>query len=432
MKSLNLVYFHVHDLGRHLPVYGVPVEAPSLAAFAEEAVTFDRAFCSSPACTPSRACALSGRHAHTTGCIGLSHMGWPLDLKETTIVDDLNDAGYETALVGVNHERHPRTDRYAVDMTEHWDDWGTKKAVDKALAYLKIRDRTKPFFLNIGSQQPHASTWKQFEEEADPAEKTWVPVWMPDTDKVRSDQGKFQAAIRYMDHHFGRFIDGLKDAGYGDDTIIVFTTDHGISGPRTKGFLYDRGLEIALMIRMPAASHAGQRREPLIANIDYRPTWLELLGLNPPPHVQGKSFACSINDPAWRGQEAIFAERNFHGEKVPEDAPDFIDLFDPIRSIRTQDFHYIRNFNPGLRPAEPLPFTEVGAPPRPVHELYDLRHDPQELVNVAGRAEYSPVLADLNAQLEQWMRETDDFLLNGTVPDRPEQPGWGPNWFSVD
>lgn len=432
MKPKNFVYFHVHDLGRHLPVYGVPVEAPNLAAFAAEAVVFDSAFCSSPACTPSRACALSGRHAHTTGCIGLSHMGWPLHLREATIVDDLNNAGYETALVGVNHERHPRTDRYQVDMTEHWDDWGTAKAVDKALAYLKSRDRSSaPLFLNVGSQQPHASTWHQFEDSADPPPRTWVPLWMQDSAPLRADMGRFQAAIRYMDHHFGRLMAGLKELGYADDTVVVFTTDHGISGPRAKGFLYDRGLEIALMIRMPGAAHAGQRRSQLIANIDFRPTWLELLVLPVPAPVQGKSFAAAITDPAWTCQQAIFAERNFHGEKVPADAPDFTDLYDPIRSIRTRDFHYIRNFNPGLRPAEPLPFPQVGTPARPVHELYDLRHDPQELISVAGRPEYAGIVTDLSSQLEEWMRQTGDFALEGTVPARPQEPGWGPNWFQA-
>ncbi len=430
MKQLNFVYFHVHDLGRHLPVYRIPVEAPALTAFAQEAVTFDQAFCSSPACTPSRACALSGRYAHTTGCIGLSHMGWPLNLEETTIVDDLNMAGYETALVGVNHERHPRTDRYDIDMTESWDDWGTRQAVDKALEFIRGRDRTQPFFLNVGSQQPHASTWEHFADKAVSPDEVWLPLWMPDTEKVRSDQAKFQAAIRYMDHHFGLFMKGLKAMGHGDDTIVVFTTDHGISGPRTKGFLYDRGTEIALMVRLPGARHGGDRRGQLIANVDYRPTWLEMLGIEAPRHVQGKSFAKAFEDPRWPGQEAIFTERNFHGEKLDPEAADWTDLLDPMRSIRTRDFHYIRNFEPGVRPCEPIPIEGAGQPPREACELYDLRHDPQELVNVANRPEYARIRRNLDERLHTWMRNTGDFLPEGPEPERPEAPGWGPHWPS--
>lgn len=359
-------------------------------------------------------------------------MGWPLDLNETTIVDDLNDAGFETALVGVNHERHPRTDRYRLDMTEDWDDWKTENAVTKALDFLKTRDRSKPLFLNVGSQNPHASTWRTFEHCADPPEKTWIPVWMQDTESIRSAMGKFQASIRYMDEHFGRFVKGLIALGYGDNTIIVFTTDHGISGPRSKGFLYDRGLELTLMIRLPGASHGGERRQQLVANVDFRPTWLDLLGIPAPNQIQGTSFARAITQADWPGQGRIFAERNFHGEKLDPQQKEWIDLYDPIRSIRTRDFHYIRNFKPELRPAEPLPFPGTDPSPRPAQELYDLRHDPQELVNLAERPEYADIIASLSDQLLAWMRESGDFALTGPVPERPEAPGWGPNWHKVD
>lgn len=428
MKALNFVYFHVHDLGRHLPVYGVPVEAPALTAFADEALTFERAFCSSPACTPSRACALSGRHAHSTGCLGLSHMGWPLDLNETTLVDDLNAAGYLTALVGVNHERHPRTDRYTEDMTHSWDDWSTQRAVDKALNFLRDRDRERPFFLNIGSQQPHASTWKQFADNPVAADTVWLPIWMPDTAKTRADQAVFQSAIRYMDLHFGRFIAGLKAMGLDEDTIVVFTTDHGISGPRSKGFLYDRGTEITLMVRLPDGCNGGQRRKPLIANIDFRPTWLDLLGIEQPKQIQGLSFAAAFDDPHWVGQSAIFSERNFHGEKPDPKAMEYTDLFDPLRAIRTHDFHYIRNFQADLRPAEPLPICGAQQYPRPERELYDLRHDSQALINVASRPEYAAICDDLEGRLLDWMQRTGDFLPDGPIPQRPEAPGWGPFW----
>jgi N-sulfoglucosamine sulfohydrolase len=424
----NLVYFHVHDLGRHLPLYGVPVDAPALSAFAAGSVVFDRAFCSSPACTPSRACALSGRHAHATGCIGLSHMGWPLDLAQSTIVDDLNAAGFQTALVGVNHERHPRTDRYAVDLTESWDDWGTGTAVDKALAFLRQRADDRPFFLNVGSQQPHASTWHQFAACADDPAAVWLPLWMDDTPQRRVDFGRFQAAIRYMDLHFGRFIDGLKALGHDRDTIVVFTTDHGISGPRSKGFLYERGLEIALMIRMPDGLGGGTRRQQLVANVDFRPTWLELLGLPVPPALDGRSFAPAIADESWPGQARIFAERNFHGEKLCASDADYTDLYDPMRSVRSPDFHLVRNYLPHVRPAEPLPLATPPPVHRPTVELYDLRHDPQEWINVANRPEYQAIRHQLEADLDAWMTATGDFLPDNPPPTRPEAPGWGPHW----
>lgn len=425
----NLIYFHVHDLGRHIPVYGAPTDAPNLARFAGQSVTFENTFCSAAACTPSRACALSGCHAHTTGCIGLAHMGWPLDLEQRTIVDDVNDAGFESALSGVCHERHPRTDRYTVDMNRTFDDTQTAQAVDNALTFLESRDRSKRLFLNVGSQQPHASTWHRF--DPDPSHDVWLPLWCPDSDDRRAQFGRFQAAIRYMDEHFGRFIEGLDRLGYADDTAVVFTTDHGIAAPGAKSRLYDRGLEIALIIRLPGEQLAGQRRTQLIGNIDYRPTWCDLIGIAPPAGVDGKSFFPALADSRWSGNDHVFSERNFHGEKVPPEAEEYTDLYDPMRTVRTRDFRLVRYFDAAMRPLDPGPLDSGAPRPRPEIQLFDLLHDPLELIDVAGRPEYAPVRRQLEADLANWMHQTGDFLP-GPPPARPDVPGWGPNWPAAD
>jgi arylsulfatase A-like enzyme len=443
----NLIYFHVHDLGRHLPVYGVPVAAPHLAKFATQAVTFTHAFCSSTACTPSRGCALSGRYAHSTGCIGLAHMGWPLPLAENTVADDFRAAGYQTILSGVNHERHPRSDRYEIDVTRHWDDWRTERAVDNALAALDGRDAARPFFLNVGSQQPHASTWHLFADAPVPPDEVWTPTWCPDTPMLRREFGKFQAAIKYMDHHFGRLVDGLRQRGLLDSSAIVFTTDHGISGPRAKSLLYDRGTEIALMVRLPGGEHGGELRDTLVGNVDFRPTWAAMLGVPLVSEAQGKSFAEAFWDAGAAPSDAVFMERNYHGERPFRGATDYLDKFDPIRAVRTRHLKYIWNLHPEARTDCPLPFDapqgwdplaagpgdglDFLAPetdrPRPEIELYDLRHDPQEFINLAGRPEYAAAQADLRQRLDQWMRATGDFAP-AAPPPRPEEPGWGRAW----
>ncbi|MCD8483831.1 MAG: sulfatase-like hydrolase/transferase [Verrucomicrobia bacterium] len=104
----NILYFVCHDLGRALGSYGAHIPTPHLDAFAAEGIRFSDAHCASPACSPSRACVMSGKYAHTTGALGLSHMGWPLHRDFPTTVDDFNAAGYTTMLSGINHERHPK------------------------------------------------------------------------------------------------------------------------------------------------------------------------------------------------------------------------------------------------------------------------------------------------------------------------------------
>jgi len=447
MNPPNILYFVCHDLGRQLGCYGLPVSTHCLDRFAAEGIRFTRAFCSSPACSPSRACAMTGRHAHNTGAIGLSHMGWPLDLRHRTIIDDLNAAGYETILSGVNHERHPRTDRYQTDLTRTWADWQSDRAVDHAIAYLESRGRSRPFYLNIGTQEPHQVTWKDVGTRIPgpvPPEETAIPLGFPDTPRMREEMSRFQASAAFMDHHFGRLMEALDRLGLRDNTLVVFTTDHGISGPRAKGTLFDFGTEIALLVRNPGGKGAGTVSDALIPNIDFRPTLCQAAGTVPEGPVNGRSFFPLLNGEPWTPNAAAFFERNFHGEHKGRHEDGYQDAFDPVRSIRTTQYHYIRWWRPEQRRATPRPWEVPGsyqpdgpgfqhawpemAESRPHEALYDTARDPQEWINLAGRPEYREVKDGLAARLEQWMRETDDFLLRGEVPAPPEPSGWGPAW----
>lgn len=449
MDHPNIVYFVAHDTGRHLGCYGAPVASPNLDAFAAEAIRFDRAFCNSPACSPSRICAMTGLYAHTSGGVGLAHMGWPLSQDVRTIVDELNDTGYETIHSGMEHERHPGQNHYQVELQKHWVHFHTERGVAEALSYLASRERDRPFYLNVGSQQPHASTWGKTDELYGgpvPPEDVYVPPYLPDSPGLRERFGQFQAAIGYMDRHFGRLIEGLARLGHDRDTIVLFTTDHGIAAPRSKGTLYDRGVEIALLIRMPHGP-CPATVDHLIQNIDLAPTLLEAAGVTPPERMQGRSFWPLLTGGEYRPHERIFIERNFHGEaRVRGRRGDYVDRYDPVRAVRTPDFHYIRRFDPSIKPRPWLPFEIADDParataggdcgaegslPQPCRaraevELFHVRHDPQEFINVAGRPEFRGIEADLAARLETWQRRTDDFVLRGDVPVRPERPGWGP------
>ncbi len=448
----NIVYFVCHDLGRHLGCYRLPFSTPHLDRFAGEARRFTQAFCASPACSPSRACAMTGRYAHCTGAIGLSHMGWPLDLGHRTIIDDLNTAGYATIHSGINHERHPRTDRYAVDLPETWDDFSAASAVSKAIAHLARRESNRPFYLNVSTSEPHPSTWKEVGDRIPgpvPPDEVVVPLNFPDSPLVRETVGAFQSSIIEMDRRFGELMEALDRFGLRETAWVIFTTDHGINGLGGKGTLYDLGTQTALMVRAPDGSGAGTVCDALVSNIDLRPTLCELAGVPAPDVVDGKSFAPLLRGEIHREHEAIFTERNFHGEyrQRPQSKDDtgFIDLFDPIRSIRTSQYHYIRWWHPDGNPHYgPIPpcfppgyepdgetFWNAWPPPdfpRRAEALFDVTRDALEWVDLAGRPEYQEVKRSLNSQLEEWMTATDDFLLTGKRPVRPMEPGWGPNW----
>lgn len=235
---------------------------------------------------------------------------------------------------------------------------------------------------------------------------------------------------------------GLQDLDLVQNTLVVFTTDHGMSGPRGKGSLYGLGTEIALLMRLPGMAYANTDIHFPVSNISFRATLAEAVGISTVDQPQGKSLwpaICRIETPH---PEPIFLERNFHGEKPWRTEADYIDCYDPVRAVRTERFLYIRNFLPRAKPPEPLPGSgrselidwrdwdrsfNFPAYPRPEEELYDLQLDPLELNNVATHPEYQQALQEFRAQTAQWMADTNDFLPFAP-PKRPEQPGWGPNW----
>ena len=434
MNGPNILYFVCHDLGKHLGCYGNPVSSPNLDRFAREGVRFNRAYCCAAACSPSRACAMTGQYANQTGGLGLSHMGWSLDPTVRTVVEDLRQGGYQTAHAGLSHEWHPHSDRYEVEMARHWDDWRAANAVDDAITFLKSRDRSRPFFLNIGTQETHASRFMRDEVVADEyggrtaAEDTYLPAYIEDTADHRRFMGGFQSAIRYLDRQFQRLLEALETSGYADNTFVMFTTDHGIVAPgvrRAKATAYERGMEISLLIRPPKGYARGYEVDHLVPNIDFRATLDAVAGRSIPTESAGRSLLPLLRGAAYEPHERIFTERNFHGEK-PNGATEYVDVCDPVRSIHTEQYHYMRCFDPALKNA-PDPWLVAGTPggKRESEYLFNIRDDSMELVNLVHRPEHRQVLESMRAQLQAWMESTGDWLLTGTPPSRPEAPGWG-------
>ncbi|MHC4718322.1 MAG: sulfatase-like hydrolase/transferase, partial [Planctomycetota bacterium] len=107
-NGLNVIQIILHDTGQAFGCYGMEVKTPHVDAFAAEGVRFSNHFCNSTPCSPARGCVMTGQYAHHNGLIGLVNKGWDIPDGVPTVVDHFNDAGYETVLCGLQHERHPR------------------------------------------------------------------------------------------------------------------------------------------------------------------------------------------------------------------------------------------------------------------------------------------------------------------------------------
>jgi len=414
-KTPNIILITLHDLGRHLRCYDAHLpETPAIERIGAEGVVFDNHFSTSPFCSPARASIQTGRYPHSNGMNGLTHCGFKLKDTEKCIPHYLNDGGCHTVLIGLQHEAHKDPGR--LGYKEIWrsaDGMNFCHDVAPAVCDFLKRGPKAPFFLSVGFFEVHREYTQAHVKPIDPAQVR-VPSYLTDCPDVRQDLADFYGMVKTADREVGRILDALDETGLGDDTLLLFTTDHGAAFPRAKSTLYDTGIGVTLLARWPGRIQPGGRVRGLTSHVDLLPTLLEVAGREVPEEVQGRSLLSLLNRPDGPGRECIFAEKSWHGNE-----------YDPMRCIRTERYKYIRNFTEGWLYQMPMdikmaPSGRVMEPtrrkPRPEVELYDLRADPEERNNLAEDPRYREVQADLSRRLTEWQGETGDALPARHIP----------------
>ena len=413
----NILLITVHDLGTRLGCYGVEnVPSPRLDAFAAGGVRLRRNFATATFCSPSRGSIIGGQYPHVNGLMGLCNLGWEWPPENHSLAKVLGAAGYETFLFGFQHE----------SQTEHVDRLGFQHVSDRKQSnlcrtviptveeFLKSHEGDQPFYARVGTSEVHRAFDRYVPE--DPAAVS-LPPHIKDTPGARQDFAMYDGCIREMDTYIGRLFDALDEGGLRDNTLAVFTTDHGSPFPRAKATTYDPGIRTALLMQWPGALPEGRVVDELISNVDLFPTLCEIAGADIPVNIQGRSFLPLLTGGNYTPRDCIFAEKHTHAEDVK-------------RAIRTERFKYIRNLSPG--PLLHLPCDlessltrrDMGndhLAPRPEVELYDLDADPNETNNLAGDPAYAAVEAGLAARLRLIQEETNDPILAGPIPRPPDE-----------
>lgn len=418
MTPPNIVLMICHDLGRRLGCYGVPnLDTPNFDRLAASGLRFTQHFSTCPLCSPSRGSIMTGCYPHSVGLNGLVNRGWDMLDGVPTLPQLLAHAGYETTLFGMQHEkRNPARMGYGTYVHP------TAPHLVSAIAPLVagyIRSRQpgdRPFFASIATFETHRPFKHPRYQPADPATID-VPLYLPDHPAVREDLADFHGLIRAADSGVGLILNALEQSPAGQNTLFIFTSDHGIAFPRAKSTLYDSGIGTALLMRWPARISPGIVSDALLSNVDLAPTILDVCGISAPVAMQGRSYAPLLDNDPVGGRQEIFAEKTYH------------DIYDPRRSVRTARWAYIRNFAEG--PALPLPMdianglsaTALGPErdaPRPPEELYDLQADPQQFANLATDPTHADVREGLAFRLRAWQELTGDPVLHGVVPQPPD------------
>jgi arylsulfatase A-like enzyme len=397
----NIVYLHSHDTGRHIQPYGHQVPTPNIQRLADQGLLFRQAFSAAPVCSGSRAALLTGEYSHTNGMLGLAHRGYRLADYDHHLVHTLREAGYTSTLIGEQHLSVDPAD-LGYDHVMEVDSSHAAQVGPAAARFLRSAP-PEPFFLSVGFFETH----RDFFEPTSVRDALYSlpPANLPDTPATRRDMAAYKASARSLDQGVGSVLDALEQ----ENTLLIFTTDHGLAFPGAKATLTDRGIGVLLIMRGPGGFTGGKVSDALVSQIDIFPTVCDLIGVERPAWLRGKSLLTESND-------AVFAEITFHA------------AYEPQRAVRTKRYKYIRRFDNGHEgpvlpniddsPSKDL-LLDHGLAERtlPEEELYDLVFDPNEAANIVH--EQPEVAAELRARLQRWMEETDDPLLHGPVAPLP-------------
>jgi arylsulfatase A-like enzyme len=374
---------------------------------------------------------LTGMNAHSSGMLGLAHRGFSLNDPSQHLAHHLRNHGYDTLLCGVQHEvadgceaelgydrileiNEPIPEAHASHA--HPPSAGMMK-LDTARANLVAEFLTqsgkKPFFLSFGM----LSTHRPFPLPANDIDPNYVqpPLTVPNTALTRQDMAGFLTMARCMDDCVGIVLEALRQSGRENETLVLFTTDHGIAFPKMKCHLYDSGIGVALLIKFPKQVYQGYSCDALVSHLDIYPTLCELAGVPQPEWVEGHSLLPLLNGEKERVRDDVFSEVTYHA------------AYEPMRCIRTERYKYICYYDtfewlvkPNIDDGYSKQFLLQHGLQEIKHDapemLFDLYYDPCERNNLSADPEYARIRKELASRLEQWMQATHDPLLWGHVP----------------
>jgi len=311
----------------HLGCYGHPdLKTPVLDGMASEGAMFWRAYTTAPQCVPSRAGILTGR---STVDIRMTRFSAPLSRGIKTFPEVLRENGYYTGICGRSYHldgsgRKPEItietfDRYNLQTFRHRVDYLRQgrdtEVVNYFQEFLSQVPEGRPFFMWANFSDPHR-IFNAGEHEPDP-DRIFLPEGFPETFKVREDLAGYYGEIQRLDQHIGLLLDELIKRGQFDNTVVVFMGDNGAALFRGKGTLYERGLNVPLIVRFPEKIEAGSVYRDLISGEDIAPTLLDFASLNPLPEMTGISFKPLVENQKYEGHPYVFAERGPHGSGLP-------------------------------------------------------------------------------------------------------------------
>ncbi|KAI0017874.1 alkaline-phosphatase-like protein [Xylariomycetidae sp. FL0641] len=443
----NIVLLIADDMGREqMSCYGsTALSTPRLDELAKSGSMFDLAFASTASCSGSRTTIYTGLHTHNNGNYGLTHErnGFQTHADIETLPEVFNALGYATGILGKVHVGPAA--KYPWQTRAESETRNVAAVADQAAAFMRAaRDGDRPFFLTVGYVDPHRAMGTRAgfgnvegNHDARLADRVFapdrvaVPSFLPDLPGVRAELAEYYRAIHRLDQGVGRVLDAVaaQEEGGAADTMVVFLSDNGPPFLNSKTTLYDAGVRLPLLVRVPGRA-AGVTSPNMVSWTDLLPTFLDWAGAGgrqPGPGMygprRGRSFLPILDTPdPLPGWDVVCGSHTFHE----------VTNYWPTRYLRTRagwkyhrnvcwrlDFPFATDLYAslsfeGIRNADPPMLGERKLKDyifRPPEELYDLGADPNEVRNLAADPAHRDTLLALRARLERWQDDTEDIWL---------------------
>ena len=419
----NIVWIVSEDNSIHYLNHFFPggAKAPNIESLAAHGLTFHHAFSNAPVCSVART-------TLATGCYGprigtqfhrkYKMAAMPPGLKMFPAY--LRDAGYYTT-------NNSKKDYNAIEGDGVWDE------SSKTASWKNRTEAEQPFFHMQSHAQSHESSLhfnlNTFQTEQTTTDPNAIQLadYFPDTPLFRYTHARYHDRMQAIDEIVGQTVAKLEEDGLLEDTFIFYFGDHGGVLPRSKGYLYESGLHVPLVVRVPdnfkhlVGGKHGTRVDGFVSFVDFGPTVLELAGVGIPPQIDGKPFL---------GENVALAEVNSRNEAFGY-ADRFDEKYDLVRSLRLGRYQYIRNYQPYLpdglnnnyrykmlaysqwrelwKAGKLSGFSKQFFQPRAVEQLFDCEADPHQVQNLAADPQYAKILLKLRSRLQNRLAQMPDL-----------------------
>ncbi|MCY4568266.1 MAG: sulfatase [Candidatus Poribacteria bacterium] len=430
-KRPNIVVYLSDDHGwEYLGCYGnAQIQTPHLDSLAKEGVRFTHAFTPTPTCAPSRSTLYTGLYPARHGAMG-NHTACHAHLE--ALPQTLRGFGYRVAIAGKTHVKPESLfdfeyiGGFLPKRAEHNRKYraeGLNTApVERFLSSHRQENPDQPLCLILGDSNPHV-TWEP-NKIYDP-DALSLPPYIADTPIARNALANYYQDVTTMDTRIGEVDKMLETHGYADNTLFIYTTDHGAEWPHCKWTLYDTGIRLPFLAKWRGEIPANTVSDAMVSHVDFFPTLLDIAGGEPLNDLDGRSFKDVLI-----GQQPTFRDK-IYGTHTRDGN---MNVF-PQRCVRDARYKYILNLMPEntwtthftevegiteshaevwkswVEKAETDPQTAqlvYLTQHHPVEELYDVAADPYEFNNLAFSPEARPILEEMRADVRHWMHAQDD------------------------